>query len=178
MPIKFDSTDQAQKVQTARKTNRPTYFDATLGKDVEISSDMEAALILIPASARQEARQRIDEQTQQTDRAKKRDAVLTAALKIDFDNASAQIKELEDKVTSLQGFNAKFATYASVAEIGTLLRDAALGMDELVMAADRAKHRQVCASILTDKVQQGGITEALDNERKSWTRVLSSYSGV
>ncbi len=178
MPIRFDSTDQAQKVATSRKTTRPSYFDATLGQDTEISMDMEAALILIPNEARQEARQRIDHQTEQTDRTRKRDAVLGAALQVDFDNASAQIHELENKVTSLQNFTDKFAKFASVGEIGTLLRDTQLGIDEFIMRADRAKNRQVMASLLRDRVRQNGISEELDQERKSWTRVLTEYSGV
>lgn len=175
MPIRFNDVGEAQKVAANRKTTRPSFFDAATSHDQEISEDMEAALILIPAESRQQASQRIDAQTEQTDRVKKRDAILLAALTVDLENADAQVRELDTKVNDLQAFTAKFAAYASVSEIGTLLRDTQLGTDELIMAADRAKHRQVCATVLAQRIERSGISEALDNERKSWTRVLHEY---
>lgn len=179
MTIEYQNADEFRKVEAARKkSGRPTYFNASQLIDLEISEDLEAALILLPADAKQECRQRFDAQNEQSDRVQTRDSILKAALKQDIDNAQVQVDELQQKVTDLQEFKAKFQTYADVGEIGLILRDAQLDMDELVMAYDRAKHRAVVAGSLIGRTDLSTITPALDKERKSWTRVLSEYSAT
>lgn len=179
MTITYRDSGDFQKVEAARKRNgRPTYYSADQGTDVEISQDFEAALILIPASAKQECRQRFDAQDEQAERVQKRDGILKAALKVDAENAQDQLTELQEKITTLQSFKEKFQSFAEVGEIGLLLRDAQLDMDELILAADRAKNRAVVAVALADRVDNGSISDALNKERQSWSRVLTEYSAT
>lgn len=179
MTIEYKSAEDFKKVEAARKKNgRATYYNADLHQDIEIGEDLEAALILLPANAKQECRQRFDAQTEQSDRVQKRNSILKDALRTDLDNAQAQTSELQQKVTELQSFKEKFQTFAEVGEIGLILRDSQLDMDELVVAYDRAKNRAVVSGILLGRTDLATITPELDKERKSWTRVLAEYSAT
>jgi hypothetical protein len=178
MTIKFRDTSEYKKVEGAKKATRPSYYNADIQANIEISEDFEAALVLLPSSVREQARKRLDAQTPATDRMQKRNGILKAALQVEIENAAAQDDELQNSMTDLQEFKSKFSEYAEVGEVGLLLRDAQIDMDEMIMASDRAKHRLVCASILSSRIETDGISPDLDKERKSWLNVLIAYSGV
>jgi len=179
MALVFKDSGEAQKVAAGRKkSGRPTYYSADHRNEIEISEDFEAVLILVPAAAREQARVKLTTQTASVERQQQRDTVLKAALQKDFDNAAAQQQELESVVTANQEFKDQFAQYASVGEVGLLLRDAQIDTDEQLLAAERAKHRQVCVSVLLERISSGGVTEDIGRERESWSNVLTEYTGV
>jgi hypothetical protein len=178
MAIRFHDTTEAATVDAGRKkTGRPSYYNADDKLETEISSDFEAVLILVPDSAREQARTKTSQQTPKNERQRKRDSVLRAALRVDGDNATAKYEELQDATSDLSSFKEQFGEYASVGEVGLLLRDAQLGEDEVVLAMERAKHQMVCVSVLAERLSNQGISEDLEKERKSWSAVLSEYSG-
>ncbi len=176
MPIKFRDESEFAKVDAGRKrAGRPSFFNADTGLDQEISADFEAVLILLPATTKAEARQKFDAQSQPVERIQKRDAVLAAALAIDAENATAQMSELQQEIEQLQNFKAAFSKYAEVGEIGLLLRDAQLDMDETVARFEQAQNLKTVTNVLNEKLQNNGITDDLNQERQSWSRVLTEY---
>jgi len=175
MTIQYKDATEAGKVDAQAKKTKPTYYNAELKKKIPISDDLEAALILLPANAKQQCQQALTAQLEQVERVQKRDSILKAALKVEFDNASAQVSELTQSLNQFQGFKQQFQTYASVAEIGTILRDAQVGNDEKVLAFDRALNRKVMAAILTERVENNTASDDVNKERQELANVLIEY---
>ena len=178
MTIVFKNIKDSEKVNGLRKgDDKPKIYDATVKRTTPISDDFEAVLILVPNEIKQKAKQQIDAQTEQTDRIKNRDAILKQAINFEKSNAEKQINELKGKI-NVSGFQSAFSEYASVSEVGQFLNDVQLGTEETMVALERAYHRQVCAYVLSDMIENSGISEDLDKERVSWRDVLSAYSNT
>ena len=171
------TTEEYEIVETFRKrSGRPTYYSADQASDQEITTDMEAALILAPPDAKQECRTRLALTATQAEYQLTRKSILKTALSVDLNNAKSQYGESLLQMTTQQSFVSKFERFAEVGEIGLLLRDAQLGLDEEQMRADRAQHQVVCSTILLQRLLLDGVSTELLLEQKSWMRVLSEYT--
>lgn len=170
--------DQRGKVATGAKSSRPSYFNAESGLDKQISADFEAVLILTDASSKQQAMTRLQEQTQATEDQQKRDALLIQALDQELDNAEATLQELTTELQQFEQFQTSFISnpsFKQVPEVGLLVRDLQLGVDETLLAKERTKHLAVVSGILRGRATTNGVSAELSKERDSWTGVLTAY---
>lgn len=167
-----------ENVSARRQETRPDYNSADTQLKTEISADFEAVLILVGKPALQDATERLEQQDTQTARQKARDAILKAAAQIDLDNAKKQLDALKDETTKTDKFRTAFVSderFRAVAETGMFVRDVQLGMDEIIMQADRAMHRQNVAKFILARADQHGVDPYVDSERRSWVNVIRPY---
>lgn len=174
-------TDQeAQVVQQKRKNvdDLPTYFNADLQTNVQISRDFEAFLILAPDDLKTSAINWIKQATDLQKTNKDRDALSDLAIAQEILNATNKMNALDAVLGDFNDFRSSFqtdSTFADIPEVQQFLFDLQRVIEELVNSRDRAQFDSVASQVIQRGDDRLVITNPEIQELQSWTGVLSQY---
>jgi hypothetical protein len=179
MAITLDAEDQATVEQgQLAQAALPQYFSAALLKQVTISRDFEAFLLLAPNALKTSAIQWIQKAVAIHQSNKLRDDLSTLALTQELANAQAQMAECAAQLQGFESFRANFQTsseFAAVPEVQLFLTDLQGTIDELAVKSDRAYFDQTVTQLMQTFEGTSGITAGQIQELQSWTSVISIY---
>ena len=168
-------------VQKKKKSDAelPKYYDASLRKEVPITRDFEAFLILAPDELKTNALTWIKKvQTLQTIK-KDRDDLMALMIANEISNATLKLDTLEDKMDGYNQFRSKFQTltdFSAVIEVQNFLKDLQQVLPELSMERNRAFYDQTVAVIEdAENIRKGTINEENLTQLQSWATVISTY---
>ncbi len=174
--------DQAQSSQVASESrgsgDRPTYFNAALGAQVEIGSDFEAVLILLTSSAKQRAVAWINELLGVSTENPERDKVLAEAIDAAWGASAERLKVLQDNLSEFTEFKDSFGIPGAtgVPELGLLLADMNLAIGELTEKEARtAFERRADEAVEAKRLTGEAMTPERKQQLESWVTVLSAY---
>ena len=192
------SAKEQNLVSKYSKKNRPTYYSSAQNKDVSISEEMEAFIILAPPESRNAVVTWANKAIKKTDATSTRNSLLNECLTFENADATAQIEELDKELADYDQFRSKYYTnifpenappdnknpsvlpskqtrFGAVPEVGQAMNDLSLTVSEVLSIRDRAKHLQVMCSVLTTKLTVSDISKAQKQEIASWATPFSAY---
>ena len=168
----------SDKIKYGRKETRPSYYDSA--SKTEKSLDFEAYLILLGDSKKHELISQLKKVKKEGNKRKDRDELLSLALSKDLSNAKilhdAASKELSE-FTEFRN-NLSVEGYAEVTELGQLISNLQLTIDEDLHSYDRIEHLQILTEVLQLIFNQGKLSEDTIKELDSWLSVINEYSGL
>lgn len=174
--------DQKNTVLTQQRSqdNLPSYFNAALRTNVQISREFEAFLILAPTKLKSTALQWIQQAVTLNQENKQRDALLSLATANELSNAGLKIDECNTQLNAYNTFRSQFAIQQALdtdPDVQLFLADLQNTIGDLIVQYDRAFFDQTIATVLQNSLTPGAVTEAQVEELQSWTSVISAYLG-
>ena len=158
----------------------PTYFDASVQKDVQISRDFEAYLILAPNDLKSAAIAWINTAVQLNHSNLLRDTLVQRATAQEVSNSTLEYNAYQTALTNFQDFRENFLTeqdFATVTEVQLFLSDLQAVMDEITTGSDRAQYALTLATVVSRYNDKIAVSQALVEELQSWSVPLGSYTG-
>ncbi len=175
------TNEEIVKVQKKRKSDKelPKYYDANLRKEVAISRDFEAFLILAPEELKTNALTWIKKVQKIQSLRKDRDDLMALMIAREVANATVKLDLIEDKMEGYNAFREQFQTmsdFSSVPEVTQFLKDLQKILPELSAERNRVFYDQTMALVEeTVKNNEGTIKEENLTQLQSWSNVISSY---
>jgi len=180
----FLSDNEISKVSRKMRSIRPSYWDADAAEEVEISPDMEAFLILLPASIKTSMAEYIRKATEFEGDRSDRDDLLLEFVTDDLSQLDETIAESEDTITEFSAFLAGFdpGKFGDVEEVTTLMNDLGLGFPERLSYKDRITFFATQASVVQGRILKGSFWGGFDSsdrrkQFRSWLRAILAYAG-
>jgi hypothetical protein len=174
--------DQA-KVEANQKSDDklPSYYNADIKQDAQISRDFEAFLILSPTALKTSALSWIQKAKALNRANQLRDELTQLSINQELKNAQAKIAAYDLQLQYFSDFRKNFQSqtaFAGVAEVQKFLSDLQRVIGELVVARERAYFDQTVCKVFLDFDAQAAITDDQVQELQSWSAVISEYLGV
>lgn len=173
------TTEEQEKVNSNRKEEKPTYYSSAFKKDIEISDDYEAFLILADSSTRISMQSLINDSSTFKDENAERDELLEKALDLDESDATGALTEIQATLTQFNTLRDKITIenkFSNITEIGLILSDLQRSIGELTSLQDRLQHASIMGGINRIKVNQDFTTEDDAKQLKSWLNSLQAYN--
>ena len=158
----------------------PKYFNARVQKDVAISRDFEAYLILAPNALKAAAITWITTAVQLNHANQLRDTLMQRATTQEKSNSTLEYDAYQKELLYFQKFKDSFGTgseFATVTEVQLFLSDLQSVMDELATNSDRALYALTLAEVVSRYNDKIAVSQALVEELQSWQVPLSTYLG-
>ncbi len=174
-------SEEAQQVNAKRKSpslGRPSYYNADIGGNFEISEDFEAVLILLQPSIKQEILQVLNVQPPTSSRTVKRDQLLAECLEADDANLTAMHEELYGESQSIGNIISRLQSdprFLEVSEVGMLIKDLQLNREESEVKRGRVFNDLVFNNLQRIRLNEEGASKRAQKQRESWKRVLVEY---
>ena len=173
------TTEQSKKVDRNRKDPTPTYYSADAKKDVPISSDFEAYLILLSDSLKEEIVSQFKAVKKDGSTRKDRDELLAMAMSSEIKDAQTKYDALNANLKSFTDFRNKLETneFSAVVEIGIVLNDLQITFGEDLLSLDRMQHLVTFTTLAQTAFNEGKVSEDILKEIDSFTTLVNSYKG-
>jgi hypothetical protein len=173
---------ERNKVLNQQKSGEdlPSYFNATLRKDVKITREFEAFLILATVNLKSSALQWIQQAVSLNKLDKNRDELLKTAMQNEFDNATLKLDECNLQLDAFTSFQSKFFIQEALngdPDVQIFLTDLQNTIGTLVVQYDRAYFDQTISKVMLDQLSPVEVTTSQLEELQSWTSVISVYLG-
>lgn len=168
----------ADKIKYGRKETRPSYYNAATKEEKLISLDFEAYLILLPDSQKNEIITQLKKVKNEGNKRKDRDELLTLALTKDLSNANLLHTEAKNELASFTKFRDSLSIegYAEVTELGQMITNLQLTIDEDLHAYDRIEHLQILTEVMQLIFNKGKLSNDTLKELDSWVAVITEYA--
>ena len=173
--------EEKLKVQKRKKSDKelPKYYDATLRKEIQISRDFEAFLILAPEELKTRALDWIKRVEKLQSVKKDRDALTLLVLKQEVSNTILKLDTLEGKMEGYNKFREQFQTmteFSTIPEVTRFIQDLQRVIPELSMERSRAFFDQTVAVVEDARNKlKGEISQENLTQLQSWSNVIASY---
>lgn len=175
-PQQLATLTQKQKSQQ----DLPFYYAADLKKDIQISRDFEAYLILSPAELKTSALSWINKAVKLNKPNKLRDELTTISINQELKNSQAKLDAYESVLGDFNKFRKNLESetiFSSVPEVQLFITDLQGTIEELVVGQQRAFFDNTVAKVLQRNQPAREVTQAKLEELQSWTTVISAYLG-
>jgi len=177
----LELTDQESVIVRQKRKdleNLPTYYNAALRTDVQISRDFEAFLILSPREMKEAAVAWIDSATglQKTNSARDQLAQLGAAQELL--NSTRKLSSYDEVLGKFEKFRTTFQAttrFAEIPEVQQFLFDLQRVIEELAAGRDRAQFDGITSQVLQRANDRTQISPDQIEELQSWVGVLKDY---
>ena len=179
----------------AKGPDRPTYYSAAAEKEIQISDEMEAFIILAPPEARNNVVKWIKDSNKKSKDKSDRESLLSEALEGDLSDANRQLDEVQNSLKNYESFiesyfqnvipetgasgsqlKPKRDRFADVVEVGQSLADLSRVVDEFLIVQDRAKHLRVVSTVLQSILSRGTASAAEKRQVSSWATPFTAYT--
>ena len=172
--------EELTKVESKQKNieKLPSFFDAGLRANVQISRDFEAFLILSEDPLKTSAIDWIKKAVTIQKVNKDRDDLVALALTQEKANSDLKIAALDQKLTDFNTFRTTFQAnpeFAGVPELQRFLFDLQRVVEELASARDRAQFDGTTSQVIQRGNDRLAVSDQEIEELQSWTGVLSAY---
>lgn len=172
--------NEQQTVSESAKSEQdlPTYFNAGLRKDVPISRDFEAFLILSSTELKTSAIKWINQVVAFTQSVSTRDKLRALVLTQQAKNAQTKLDAYAATIGDFTNFRKNFQTdsrFSAIPEVVLFITDLQLVMDEQILGQQKAFFDQTLAAIFQSDQSVVGLTQDTIEELQSWIPVLSTY---
>jgi len=170
------SGDDFAKVQTNRKTPRPTYYDAQSKGNKSISEDFEAFIILQDPITITAALTWLTTAGLLQEPRLDRDAIAFEALVADQDDTSSKALEVMAMTLAFNEWKKLFVAgkFSDTPEVGLMIRDMQAGAEELFVMDERLTHLAQVQLRVQERLHQSVSSEQLQ-ELMSWPTSLLAY---
>lgn len=168
--------EERSKVDAARLTPRPEFFNGVTAQQQEISRDFESFIILQDPDTIKSTLDWLAEAGTLTELRDDRNAVLFEALVADIADREARQSEIADVTSEFNEWRANFQAgkFSDVPEVGLIIRDSQATAEELFVAEERANHLEAVQNRVTDRIGQD-VSSAQLQELLSWPTPLLAY---
>lgn len=170
------SDDELAKVETTRKSQRPTYYDASAQVEKEISADFEAFLILQDPATISATLTMIPLVGLLYTNDLARAGVMMEYLIRDEADRNFQQQEAEGFTNPFNVWRGLFqgGKFSDVSEVGLLIRDIQATAGPVFAAEDRLFHLENVQIFEGTRLRQG-VSDAQLRELQSWPTPLLAY---
>ena len=174
------TSDQLKKIDNNRQEERPYYYNSSLDKEFQISSDFEAYLILLENSVKNDIVKYLQKTKLDGNKRKDRDEILAIAIQNELDNANTLYNAYQTELSSFSTFRDSINVegFEQVAEIGLILDDLQFNIDEDLLALDRSQHLMTLTYLVQQSFTNNKMSDALIKEIDSWIEVINVYQGI
>lgn len=161
--------------------DKPSYYDSTSDREITISDEFEAYLILQKAAQKQQILQRLRTNIKQTLDTADRDEILKEMAKnLEADNAK-KLSELDEMTTGYAEFRQTVIDsdrrFDSLTELNRLLSIIKKPMEELTFQRDITFQDNNVVALINDSLTVGATDERTKRELDIWQKVISKYQG-
>lgn len=156
----------------------PVYFSAALNREIPISRDFEAFLILSDSEILQEANKWIQIVSNTYTRKTDHDDLLTKFITNDAGDANAKIDELNTTLLDFNIFRGQFitsSTFNGITEVGMILSDYQRALGELTVTQDRYNHLIILINILKARLEKENTGDKNLRQLESWSESFNAY---
>jgi hypothetical protein len=171
--------NQAAIVSTKRlkPTQRPKFYNASIGAMTRISEDFEAFLILQGRPRNKETVNWLQNAGSYAIQDADRDSLINSAINNELEDATAGARELAPVIDQFTQFRTRFnmTGFEGVTEAGQLLADLQRPMNEIITLGSKQRHRQQYARILNEQLVGNGLTANQTKQMNSWFESLTTY---
>lgn len=157
-----------------------TYFDANTGEQTPISADFEAFLALTDTEVKAAAVSWLQLLTAPLGGNINRTLLYLSGIAFEARDLADQRLQVETFLLGFEDFKETFPgepRFAGIAEVGMILEDSGLVINELIHLRDSLKHRTVmntvCGGRWGNPTQAGGLTKDRKRQAMSWIAPLS-----
>lgn len=168
---------ELQEVSQRRKTERPSYYNAALDRDIQISEDFEAFLILTPTVQKKQAVSWIGQTATLKQRQYDIDLLMLESIQKESESAQAAKAELDAQLATFQLFRESLSTgkFATIPELSTMLRDLQFGLDDLIFVKERIEHLKAMLDDVERDITSLGLSEEQIQQTQGWLASLMAY---
>jgi len=175
------TTEEIDKVERNIRTDDelPTYYSASLGREIKISREFEQFLILLEDSLKNESIEWITNISELSTPRKDRDELLLIAIESELADSKSKLDALNAVLEDFDAYNSKFNVekFANVVEVGLYLQDLQNQVLELVLQRDRMFHLQNFTKVINGLYGDGATNEDTQKQLKSWSVSFNEYRG-
>lgn len=175
MAVELESDERA-RVEAARLTPRPNYYNASLLRETPISEDFEAFLILQDIATISATLTWLSASGVLASASLDRNALAFEALLSDQGDTSLQLEDLEDKTTAFEAWRAAFQAgkFSDTPEVSLIINDLQTMAEELFAYRDQLRHRQQVQQRIQTRLAQAVSSPQL-RQLQSWPTPLLTY---
>jgi len=174
------TSDEAKKVDAQAKQERPYYYSSDSAELVQISSDFEAWLILTPMGIRARLATFfqfiLDNDINDWPQRKN---LLDKWLEDEEDDLRTEIEGYGLTIDSYDEIRESLASstagFEDVDEVNRLAVDLTTSTGDLVERRDNLKFEKALSVVLQSRAEGSGIPDDVEQEIKSWVRLLLTY---
>lgn len=172
--------DELDTVSASAKSEQdlPTYFNASLKKDIKISRDFESYLILAPTELKTSAIQWINKVVATQQATSNRDKLRNLVITQQASNAQVKLTAYQKVIGDFTDFRQNLNTdtrFSSIPELVLFIQDLQRVMDEQILGQQKAFFDQTLSLLFQSDESVLALTQDNIEELQSWIPVLSTY---
>lgn len=170
------TSDERAKVEAARLTPRPNYFNASASQETPISEDFEAFLILQDPVTLSAAVAWLATAGLLGNLTLDRDAVALEAVVTDQADVSDTLSEIQLTTAAFNAWRAAWnaGKFSDTPEVQLVIRDMLAPAEEVFIQEERLKHLSIVQDRVLARLRQS-VDPAQLRELQSWAVPLLSY---
>jgi hypothetical protein len=174
------TNEQENKIESNRKKERPSYYNAALQTTVVISKDFEGFLILLDDALKTQTITYLKSVKKENTDKKDRDELISLAISNEISDAEARYGVLDAQFSEFSTYRSGLIVenFEEVNEIGLLISDLQYAMGENLLTYDRMTHLKIFYGILKVIFNAGEVTDDVLKEIDSWIEVINAYKGL
>jgi hypothetical protein len=174
------TAEQETKVQRGRRndTELPEYYDATLQRNLRITRDFEAYLILTEPALKESSIRWINQVVSLQQAQKDRDDLSALALQKELANAQAKVTSLDGRLSGFDEFRKNFRNdpvFANIPEVQKFIFDLQRVVEDLSVQRERAQFDATVSQVIERDTSLVAVTGPEIEQLQSWRSVLAEY---